>query len=203
MAGRPCWILEIIPKEKNKHRQRVWIDQQTGVVLQIRRFRPEGRFTTLSRFVSFKPQNNLPSELFSLDKSSGPAVAHGLDPLAISLEEFKKEYGQSFSPPTELPAGFVFESANHFKVKSKDVWHLRYTDGLAALSLFLTRGPVSRPKNGQLLGDAVGDTAIGGVGQPVMYGFGKVLEWKKKHRYYILMGDVDRRWLEKIAAAIP
>ena len=134
-----------------------------------------------------------------MDKSSRPAVAHGLDPLAVSLEEFKKVYGQSFNPPRELPTGFVFESANHFKVRNKDVWHLRYTDGLAALSLFLTRGPVSLPKNGQPLGDA----AIGGVGQPVMYGFGKVLEWKKNGRHYVLMGDVDRSWLEKIAAAIP
>src|SRR5208282_2594268 len=38
VAGRDCWILEIIPKEEGKHYQRVWIDRQTGVVLQIRRF---------------------------------------------------------------------------------------------------------------------------------------------------------------------
>lgn len=199
LAGRQCWILEIIPKEKDKHRQRVWIDQQTGVVLQIRRFRPEGRFTILSRFISFAPQKNLSNDLFSLDRSSGTAAEHGLDPLSVSLDEFKKIYGQSFDPPMELPAGFVFESANHFKIRNREIWHLRYTDGLGTLSLFLTPGPVSLPKNGQLLGDA----SIAGVGQPVMYGFGKVLKWKKHGRNYVLIGDLSRGWLEKIAAKIP
>ena len=200
VAGRKCWILEIIPKESDKHRQRIWIDQQTGAVLQVRRFRPEGRFTTLSRFVSFEPKKNLPSDLFVLDTSSGThRVAHGLDPNAVSLQEFKKSYGKSFDPPTELPAGFVFESANNFKVRSKDVWHLRYTDGLASLSLFLTQSPVSLPKNGQLLEE----DAISRVGPPVMYGFGKVLEWKKHGRHYLLIGDLDKSWLEKIAAKIP
>lgn len=198
MAGRPCWILQLSPKVPDKHLQRVWIDQQTGVVLQTRRFRPKGVFTTLSRFVSFEPKKDLSGELFRLDPSS--AVEHGLDPLAISLEDFKKEYGQGFDPPQELPAGFVFESANHFNARNREIWHLRYTDGLATLSLFLTRAPVQRAR-GQVLG---GDTqVVSGAGLPVMTSFAKVLQWHKGNRYYTLMGDVDRQWLQKIADSIP
>jgi len=203
MAGRPCWILQITPKIADKHSQRVWIDQETGVTLQSRRYRPKGIFTTLSRFVSFEPVKDLPDDLFALDTSS--AVQHGLDPLSMTLEEFKKEYGQEFQPPAELPAGFVFESANHFKARDRrerdrEIWHLRYTDGLATLSLFLTRAPVQRP-SGQVLGAETRVAA--GVGLPVMTSAAKVLQWKRGKRHYTLMGDVDRKWLETIAAKIP
>lgn len=203
MAGRPCWILQITPKAQGKHSQRVWIDQQTGVVLQTRRYRPKGIFTTLSRFVSFEPVKDLPDELFAIDPSS--AVEHGLDPVAMTLDDFKKEYDQGYEPPAELPGGFVFESANHFNARdrrahAREIWHLRYTDGLATLSLFLTRTPVQRPR-GQVLG---GETqVVAGVGLPVMTSFAKVLQWQHGKRYYTLMGDVDRKWLETIAAKIP
>lgn len=199
MAGRSCWILEIVPKEKDKHRQRVWIDQQTGVVMQTRRFRPEGRFTTLSRFVSFEPANDLPDELFLVGAGSGPAAEHGLDPLAMSREEFRRSFGPSFDPPEELPGGFVFESANALKVRGRNVWHLRYTDGLASLSLFLTDGAVRLPAGGKALETAM--MVPGGL--PRMYGFGKVLEWSRGSRRYVLIGDADKSWLERIAAKIP
>jgi len=191
VAGRPAWVLELSPKVQGKPSQRLWVDQETYAILEIRRFRRKGQFATLSRFTRFTPKKELPEDLFQLSVDSGTRMdEHGLDPEFLSLEEFERAVGRAAGVPKELPGGFVFESAALFRIKSQEVRHIRYTDGLAVLSLFETDRPVRMPKG---LPNAVAPAVAPGALR--LSSSGRVIHWKQGRRHYTLIGDISEELL--------
>jgi outer membrane lipoprotein-sorting protein len=198
VAGRPAWVLELKPVAQGKPWQRLWLDQETSVVLENKRFLPKRSFVELSRFDRFEPRPKLDDALFQLQLGTAAIPGQGLEPDFLSLDELKKATGKSADFPTELPGGFLFESADYFTVGKETILHARYTDGLAVLSLFETDKPVRLPKTG--LGRMAGPDK--GAGALRLSSAGKVLMWKGGRRHYTLMGDVSRDLLEAISARL-
>jgi outer membrane lipoprotein-sorting protein len=185
VAGRDAWRLEITPGERGKPAQELWVDRETSVILQNRRTGTGGMRTALSRFVRFDPVKRWPEEVFRLKTSSATqSLEHALDPDFLSLDQIRQETGQAFDVPTELPGGFVFESADHYTKGKTTVYHLRYTDGLAILSLFETGRAVRSPWG------------------PREFSSGKVLQWNVGHRHFTLVGDVSDDLLTRIAGQL-
>ena len=77
---------------------------------------------------------------------SATPVTQDMTPDFLSIDEMEKATGRETELPAELPGGFAFESADYFDVGKDMVRHLRFTDGLAVLSVFLTDKPVRLPR---------------------------------------------------------
>jgi len=197
-VGRAVWVVEIAPHVRGKPTQRVWIDQQTNVLLESGRFWDKGAFAVLSRYTRFEPKESLAEELFEFKTNPGTEVdEHGLDPDYLSFEEMRRATGKTFNFPQTLPGGFVFESADFFDVQAQTVRQARYTDGLAALSLFQTNRPVRPPKDSgpeAALPPHPGDFGLASTGH--------VLRFRRGGLYYTLLGDVSEELLSRIAASV-
>ena len=201
VAGRAAWVLELKPLLPGKPLQRLWVDQQTRVILENKRFLPKKSFAALSRFSRFEPKKELDEKLFTLDLASRTAVAEqDLEPDFLSLEELGQATGKAVPFPPELPGGFAFESADFFTVNKRLVRQARYTDGLAVVSLFATDRPVRLPKTGTF---AVAAPTSGKGAKTLRFSSsGEVLSWKRGHLHYTMMGDLSRELMARIASRI-
>lgn len=200
VAGRKAWVLELKPKVAGKPWQKLWIDQQHGLILENKRYLPKRHYAVLSRYSRIEVDDSLDPKLFELSLSSSAVAgtAHGLEPDFMTLDELKKASGKSVSFPPALPDGFVFESSDFFPWGAQTILHARYTDGLAVLSLFQTDKPVRLPKG-----------ATAAVAPPPAKGssirlaaVGRVLSWKRGKQYFTLMGDVSSDLLQKVSASL-
>lgn len=196
VAGRPCWVLLIEPTAAGKPSQSLCLDQQTKVVLENKRFLADRPFAAMIRFSRFEPDAKLDDDLFAFDVETATAAARGLEPDFMTLEQLNQATGKDAALPSELPAGFRFESADFFKVRAQTVRHARYTDGLSVLSLFLTDKPVRLPRGERLSGPTMPRASLR------LSSSGKVLHWRRGAQHFTLLGDVSRELLSQIAAAL-
>ena len=201
VAGRAAWVLELRPLTPGKPFQRLWVDEETRVILENKRFLPKKSFAALSRFSRFEPKKELDETLFTLDLASSAVVAQeDLEPDFLSLEELGQATGKAVPFPPELPGGFAFESADFFMVNKRLVRQARYTDGLAVVSLFATDRPVRLPKTGTF---AVAAPTSGKGAKSLRFSSsGEVLSWKRGSLHYTLMGDLSRELMANIASRV-
>lgn len=197
VAGRAVWSLTLKPRSTGKAWQAMAIDQETRVVLRVKRFIPRRSFASQASFTAFEPNKAQEAALFTIgDTTVAPVASKGLEPDFMTLEQLSKEMGKPSRLPTDLPGGFVFESADAFTVGKMKVAHARYTDGLTVLSVFETERPVRLPKGGVIGGTAEFPGALRASRA------GKVLTWRAGDRHYTLMADLSRELLAEIARAI-
>ncbi len=197
IAGRPVWLLILRPKIEGKAWQSMTFDQETRVVLRVKRYLPQRPFASQASFTTFEPGKAQDQALFRLDDSTAAVVAaHGMEPDFLTLDQLAQKTGRASRLPAELPGGFVFESADSFKVGKGNVAHARYTDGLTVLSIFETERPVRLPKSGSL---GVSSAFHGALRASRA---GKVLNWRGGDRHYTLMADLSRELLAEIARAL-
>lgn len=197
VAGRPVWLLVLKPKIDGKAWQSMALDQETKVVLRVKRYLPRRSFASQASFTAFEPGKPQSEELFRFGASTAAAVpAAALTPDFMTLEQLAKETGRPSRLPQTLPGGFVFESADVLKAGHSRVAHARYTDGLTVLSIFETERPVKLPKSGMIA------TREGFPGALSASRAGKVLNLKSGDRHYTLMGDLPRELLADVARAL-
>lgn len=197
VAGRPVWLLTLKPKIEGKAWQSMALDQETNVVLRVKRYLPRRSFASSASFTSFEPNKPQDETLFHLGTMTSTAVAApSMTPDFMTLEQLAKEMDRTSRLPGTLPGGFVFESADAFKAGKSRVAHARYTDGLTVLSVFETDRPVRLPKSGMMA------TSAGFPGALSASRAGKILEIKVGDRHYTLMGDLSRELLADAARAL-
>lgn len=195
VAGRPVWLLTLKPKLEGKAWQSMALDQDTKVVLRVKRYLPRRSFASQASFTSFEPNKPQAEDLFALAASTASA-APALTPDFMTLEQLAKETGRPSRLPQALPGGFVFESADVIKAGRGRAAHVRYTDGLTVLSIFETERPVKLPKSGMIA------VSAGFPGALSASRAGKVLKLKAGDRHYTLMADVARELLAEVARAL-
>jgi|GEM_PF-638573 len=207
VCGRATWRLTLAPKVDGKEWQTLWIDQDTNIVLRMKRWQPSRPFASEAQFTSFEPRKAQDAELFRVedstdervDESSGDVVrARGLSPRFLTLDQLSTTGGGPRLPET-LPGGFIFESADEFFIRKSPVRHARYTDGLTVLSVFQTDRPVRLPKDASVI--PPGREPLPGPLRASSAG--KVLQWKVGARHYVMMGDVSRDLMAEIAKKLP
>jgi outer membrane lipoprotein-sorting protein len=193
VAGRPAWLLQLKPVIDGKPEQRFWVDQETEVVLEVKRTLPGGEFAVDSVFTQFDPEPELKDALFETTPGAGGGQQDRvMAPAFMTLDELQR--AGSFRVPAELPEGFSFESADAFDVAGGRVLHARYTDGLAVLSLFRTDRPVRLTPGGM-----VAEAAATDVPSFRLSARTRTLHWKQGSAYYTLVGDLSQQLLEKIS----
>lgn len=198
VAGRPTWIINLTSKVPGKPKQTVWVDQQTNVILETKRFHPQHSRAVQSRFTKFlNVTENDDSKFVIKSIGTGLTPHHGLDPEFLSIEDLEKSSPETKHVPQSIPDGFIFESGNVFQVNGKPVRHFRYTDGLIVLSVFQTGKPVHCPT----IDPDMEDLSITPSGHLQMTGSGRLIQWKEGGKHFTLIGDISEERLENISHA--
>ncbi|MDE2290530.1 MAG: hypothetical protein KGL53_00500, partial [Elusimicrobia bacterium] len=192
VSGRPAWVLTITPRERGKPRQELCIDEETGVVLESRRYQPDGQRAEVSRFLSFET-GPARDEDFALSAAAATAPRHGLGPTAESSADVLKHVPPYLANAKELPFGFRFDGADQLRLSGSPVEHLRWTDGLVAVSLFVTDRPV-RPSGRPAAGTASVRPLDADTGPA------RVATWRVRRLHYTLMANVSEPMLKALKA---
>jgi sigma-E factor negative regulatory protein RseB len=119
---------------------RFWIDAQTGLMLQRELLDHRGRTVSSAGFkevqIAWPRARNA-----GISGTPGMATAPWQDRLVdgelVTLRE------QGWVLPAALPGGFALQEARRSTGRREPVLHLSYSDGLAALSVFIQRGTLN------------------------------------------------------------
>lgn len=137
IMGRPAWKLALTPRMAGKCHRLLWVDRETGVILENKKFRPHEDEAVLSRFVRFEAPAVFADTIF-IEKNHDRDRAHAFD----------QRYGTPGSfIPTSLPGGFQLVSADSINLRDHVVTQMRYSDGLSLISVFQTSEPVAIPND--------------------------------------------------------
>jgi outer membrane lipoprotein-sorting protein len=201
IAGRKTVSVLLINKYTGERAVRVWIDEQTYLVLKKEQYRGNGAVAAQSRFEELRYTASIPPDIFSTAVPAGYAEVAGRDYASPStdLERVVKDAGFKPIIPKFLPEGFVLVSGDVATVNNVKELHFLYADGLRSLSLFE---------------NAVGAAADFGKlkpqpvhfedhdGQYVEDGPTTLLVWKEHSLYFALVSDLALRDLIEIATSV-
>lgn len=127
VAGRPCQVVIMQPRDDYRYAFNLWIDKQTGLPLKSRIVNENGG--VVSMFVFSELQIGKPPEdrVFANDMAGKRILSASLDkPAAVAWN-------------VKPPPGYVRvqEAVRALPGKKSPVTHLLYSDGLSVLSLFI------------------------------------------------------------------
>lgn len=186
--GRSVWLLEMKPQTEGKPLHQLKIDKETLVVLEHRRFLPNDKIGSLTRFSTFEPNKTFTAGTFS-------ATGEGLQ--MAQKRDFETKLTNATPPPAnmrDLPAGFTLSSYNVFEVDGTPANHFYYSDGALPLSVFETKLPVKFPQKASTSEKAdfmlVPTYGLSSVEQ-VAYG-------KRRGNYITIIGEVSPSLLKTI-----
>lgn len=211
VAGRPAVVLKLSSRNPGNPSKTVWIDTQTKLALRHEVYDPEGRRVSSSEFreISFEP--SLPANLFSV-----PAEARverprreggGVPPWLL---ERQGTPASSIEPPRYVPPGYELVHRFSMRRDDREFAHLRYTDGLNTISLFVERSPEVAACAEQERRPAGRERRRGGPwGRPgpprdVQSGeHGNSLTLTRGDTRYTLVGNISVKELQRMADSIP
>ncbi len=194
VLGRPTWSIELIPLVAGKPHQLMRIDQATHVILEIKRFLPEGKTGSLTQFTKFEPVPKLASSLFLSEQGLVPSSVNK-DGLEIANKD-DLTTANGAAAPEKLNGGFSLAGGDQFEVSGKIVKQLRYTDGLLPVSIFQTPLPVKAPAQPHQMIE---------WSRPIQMGTssaGNIFQWQRDKQYYTLIGDAQQELLQQIAGTL-
>lgn len=132
VAGRPCELIELVPKDDKRYGYRVCADVDHHLLLKMQTLDPQQEVVDQIAFasVAFGEQVDLQELRTSWNPSKWEVVEPEVRKIDIG------EQGWQFA----LPAGFTLRSEMLRPMRAgRQVTHLMMSDGLAAISVFLER----------------------------------------------------------------
>ncbi|MFA6093179.1 MAG: hypothetical protein WCU88_12235 [Elusimicrobiota bacterium] len=201
VAGRRTDVLELRAREDSRLIRKLWVDE-AGRVLRRESYGEDGSISSSMRVESLV---SLPvgERKFDLSVPAGLRVrARDWRPDFMDLEEAAAASGRKPVLPVWLPSGFVFESVDLVPYKKASILHLRFTDGLDALSLFeYPRG--ARLRLGLSGQGRVRSLRVGrGRGRLAVVPEGKILVWSAGGNRYVLIGPCSVEAMRRIASSL-
>ena len=137
VAGRPAWRLRLEPRDGYRYGYRLWLDQQSHLVLKSEVL--NGRNGALERveFLSLNLNPGLERKHFALPEDAGKAW---------SAESEDEDAGPQIEPGW-LPEGFAMATRDHHRIQGRTgVLHsATYSDGLATFTLFVEPASSAKP----------------------------------------------------------
>lgn len=180
-------ILE--PRAGAGSKRALWVDPATGIVVLRRESSHDGKRMQESRLTRLEIAENLPSELFRPEFPDDPEVVEEDERPRIESAAHLAGLGLARSLWREsLPFGYRLDSVNAVAVGPETVVHMRYTNGLSLLSLFVSPRAIDaedlRVEEGL---DPASESGVAAVTWA-----GGVLIWKDGGRHFLLVGDLSR-----------
>lgn len=145
-AGRPAYIVELLPRQPGKSTQRRWIDRATYRTLRIETHYPDG---ILARLVAYSSVN-LPAVVSGADfrPPRGPApmlVSSGPSTRVVPVRDLAA-CASSLGLSAGGTLGFRLRQVADSQLGRTQTAHLLYTDGIESVSVFVQQGSLpARP----------------------------------------------------------
>ena len=192
LLGRDTDHLSFVAKHAHRGRLEVWADRQTGILLRNRRFDRKGELVSTSWFREI--------EYLAVDSATvaipESLAVHERNRIAIDeftdLGTFITRATDSVLLPRELPAGFHFRQVKTIHRRGKTYFHLQYSDGLTAVSLFERRREHARKGRQRKAGHALKSRGEGLA----------IVEGEMEGIAFDLIGDIAPEELETMAAGM-
>jgi outer membrane lipoprotein-sorting protein len=136
VADRWVDVVTLAPRVPGKPSRKLWLDRETGLVLRVEKFHPDGSPLSASQFTEIRIGQRQPDRLFQPPQGAGIRVQRAASE-EVSLS--RADLGGRFrvAAPDVLPAGYRFTGGRLVTHQGITLAHLRYQDGLSLVSLYL------------------------------------------------------------------
>lgn len=183
VAGRTTQVVAIKPRDKWRFGYRLWLDEETGIVLRSVLLDEKSYPLEQLMFTDLQIKPEIDSTLFSPSASISKSQSS-----PSTKKPLKEKVSQSRWQIAGLPLGFkqVMHSRFQSNVNSHATEHMVLTDGLATVSVFLEPLTQSKP----LL---KGSTQLG-----AMHAYGKVID----DHQALVVGEVPKQTIRKIVDSL-
>lgn len=195
ILGRPSYVISVIPKSPGNPRLDIWIDKKTYFPLKKQRYNAEGKLIVSSSFIPF----SLRKEVFrkrvyqSVRRIRGERKAV-LSHHSYTLDEARRVVEYHLRVPEYLPRGYILRRVGLLD-EGKTV-KLAYTDGLGVICFFQRPRVNIKMRSFEKL-------RFGNLeGKLRAREDEKTLVWNKSGMTFILMGDILKKELSRIAESV-
>ncbi|MDQ6768208.1 MAG: hypothetical protein M3Z41_10410 [Candidatus Eremiobacteraeota bacterium] len=201
VAGRKVMSLSLVSKHTGSLVQRLWVDDQSKLILRRESYSSEGNVASKSSFDGIRVGVDLPQDLFGLTVPKGMTLVPGASygKATTDVNDLVRGLNFKFAPPKYLPDGFVLERGSLASHDGIDTVEFVYSDGLRTFSLFenatgrLPRFEQATPKTIGI-GDAQGQYAdVGGQ---------TLVSWNAGGLNFTIVGDLSPKESARIGASI-
>jgi len=136
LAGRPCHVIELVPRDPSGRVVKVWLDRETGVTLSRHECTLRGATLGVMYFTTVR----YPRRLADRDLAwRFPATARretlALSPLLSDVAALRKRARFDIYVPLAMPGGFEFEACELALSRGQPAAVLYYTDGVANITV--------------------------------------------------------------------
>jgi len=200
VAGRRAAILEVLSRRTGKLVRRLWVARD-GLVLRRIAYGEDGAEASAMTFT--RVGASAKGGDFTFSPPAGVRVLQSRwQPDYMGLDEAESASGLKACLPSWLPPGYVFESVNVVPFKDAKLIHVRFSDGVDALSLFeyprdarlrLGWSRMGRPKTVRVGGTRA---RLGAAAE------GKVLEWRTEEHRFVLIGSLSAESMRRVAESV-
>jgi negative regulator of sigma E activity len=201
VAGRPATTISLVNRYTGERMMRLWIDNETKMVLAKEAYHQDGSLAWRSRFDEIRFTGEIPSVVFSttippdFQHVEGRRFADINDDLQRTLDDA----GFKAVNPRYLPDGFHIIGAENSTFRGLRNLHLLYSDGIRTLSLFENNAD-SEPDFGGVKPSIT--HFEGHDAQYVKDGPTTLLTWREHGLAFALIGDLDLKKLTEIAVSV-
>ena len=201
VAGRAADSVSLINRHTGERVMRLWIDEQSKIVLAKESYHSDGSLASRMRFDEIRLTGDIPRGIFSTSIPAGFTTLAGRRYAQPSTDIGAAVRTAGFTPmgPRYLPEGFSIISADSSEIKGVKSLHLLYSDGLRNLSLF------QNASNAAADFGALRPTTISFEGHDAEYvkdGPTTLLTWREHGLAFALVGDLDIKELTEIAISV-
>ena len=201
VAGRSADTISLVNRHTGERMMRLWIDEQTNLVLAKESYHADGSLASRMRFDEIRYTGDIPASIFTLRVPAGYREVRGRNYTRPSTDIQKAVKSAGFTPvgPKYLPDGFSIISANVNEIKGIKSLHVLYSDGLRNLSLF------ENAKDAVADFGSVAPSTVSFEGHRAEYvkdGPTTLLAWHEHGLAFALVGDLDIKELTEIAKSV-
>jgi negative regulator of sigma E activity len=201
VAARPATTVSLVNRYTGERMMRIWIDNDTKIVLAKEAYRADGSLAWRTRFDDIRFTSTIPANIFSQEVPPGFESIAGHHFANSSADQAHALDEAGFKPviPHYLPNGFSEVGADVATIHSVRNLHVIYSDGIRGLSLFENDTDTSanfagmRPEVTHFEGH---DATYAREGPTTL------LTWHEHGLAFALVGDLDVREMTEIATSV-
>jgi negative regulator of sigma E activity len=201
VAGRAATTVSLVNRYTGERMMRLWIDNDTKVVLAKEAYHQDGSLAWRSRFDEIRFTGEIPNGVFATAIPQGFQEVEGrrFGDMSDDLQHTLDEAGFKAVNPHYLPDGFKIIGAENSSFRGLRNLHLLYSDGIRTLSLFENNAD-SEPDFGGIKPSTT--HFEGHEAQYVKDGPTTLLTWREHGLAFALIGDLDLKKLTAIAVSV-
>ena len=202
IAGQDTDLVTISPRFDARPTKRLYLARNTGVILRIEDFAPDGklRFMSVYTQISFE-EEAVKQKLAEWNRNEKPpAEKRRRRSQPITLDEAKTVLEGKLIEPTYLPPGFQLLETRYFKHRSETVY-LRYTDGMLTFTVFESKRKQGNSRNGARR-DVEHLQIQGTETRHEKRGATHILQWFIADLNFTVMGELHQDELIKVAESL-